>query len=173
MCFVSAQTDSLSRSLKRERPGSRSPSPPLADVPPPILQPYDGSLASSESNQRSVLPSPDPVPPKLEELETPFKEFNDYSPAYTNSNHNYNPPPPPPPLPPNCKADSIIDSAQVKKHNMNLRALAFKEIKKPGRSKYLGSYSSLPTCATVQFGQWSSLSIRLSGSDRKDVAEYL
>ncbi|XP_018895922.1 integrator complex subunit 6 isoform X2 [Bemisia tabaci] len=134
MPLVNGDLDSLSRSLKRERPGSRSPSPPLADVPPPILQPYDGSLASSESNQRSVLPSPDPVPPKLEELETPFKEFNDYSPAYTNSNHNYNPPPPPPPLPPNCKADSIIDSAQVKKHNMNLRALAFKEIKKPGRN---------------------------------------
>lgn len=140
VCLFLCGTDSISRTLKKERADSRSrsPSPPLlADVPPPILQPYDGSLTPSDQNQlRSTpppIPVPDPAPPKLEELEIVLKDQeNNIESNYINSNHNFNPPTPTP----NVKANNLVDWAQVKKHNMNLRALAFKEIKKPGRSKY-------------------------------------
>lgn len=97
---------------------SRSPSPPMDGgefAPPPVLQPYDGGGAPGVAGGACprLAPSYSVTPP-------------------------LSPPPliaaPAPPSPPTLPSKKEL--ADVKRHNLNIRALAYKEVRRPGLSEY-------------------------------------
>uniref|UniRef100_A0A0A9WP85 Integrator complex subunit 6-A n=2 Tax=Lygus hesperus TaxID=30085 RepID=A0A0A9WP85_LYGHE len=100
--------------IEDEEPRSRSPSPPLDGgefAPPPVLQPYDGGGAPGVAGGQCprLVPSYSVTPP-------------------------LSPPPliaaPAPPSPPSVPSKKEL--ADVKRHNLTIRALAYKEVRRPG-----------------------------------------
>ncbi|KAF6213160.1 hypothetical protein GE061_010875 [Apolygus lucorum] len=100
--------------IEDEEPRSRSPSPPLDGgefAPPPVLQPYDGGGVPGVAGGQCprLVPSYSVTPP-------------------------LSPPPliaaPAPPSPPSVPSKKEL--ADVKRHNLNIRALAYKEVRRPG-----------------------------------------
>uniref|UniRef100_T1HK58 VWFA domain-containing protein n=1 Tax=Rhodnius prolixus TaxID=13249 RepID=T1HK58_RHOPR len=102
----------------------RSPSPP-AEFAPPVLQPYDGALPQQNNLNNINSGSGGPAPPRLVPS---YSVTPPVSPPLLLPVPDH---PSPPPLPPPNAKTGLAD---IRKHNLKIRAAAYREVRRPGRN---------------------------------------